>query len=219
MLRHFGKSNGKPQSDPEPTLEPRKLHESGSNPMCSSDRWRRRKNSDQVYPLGRPEHLGPNDSNKEVIWVANRQKPLNDSSGVLTISEDDNLVVSNGQKEILWSSSVNNSVANSSAQLLDLGNLVLKDNTTGTILWESFKHPSHTMLPDMKISANERTCEKVQLTSWKSPSDPSIGSFSFEIFRQSLSQAFIWKDDRPYFRFGPWNGQELHWSTKISSIS
>ena len=60
-----------------------------------------------------------------VVWVANRQKPLNNSSGVLTISEDGNLVVLDGQKEILWSSNVNNSVANSSAQLLDLGNLVL----------------------------------------------------------------------------------------------
>ena len=135
-----------------------------------------------------------------VVWVANRQKPLNDSSGVLTISKEGNLVVLNGQKEILWSSNVNNSVANSSAQLLDLGNLVLKDNTTGTILWESFKHPSHTMLPEMKISANERTGEKVQLTSWKSPSDPSIGSFTAGISRQGLTQAFIWKDGRPYFR-------------------
>jgi hypothetical protein len=30
----------------------------------------------------------------------------------------------------------------------------------------------------MKISTNVRTGKKVQLTSWKSPSDPSIGSFS-----------------------------------------
>ncbi len=38
-----------------------------------------------------------------VIWVANREKPLNDSSGVLTISEDGNLVVVDGQKGIIWS--------------------------------------------------------------------------------------------------------------------
>ena len=60
-----------------------------------------------------------------VVWVANREKPLNNSSRVLTISEEGNLVVLNGQKEILWSLNVNNFVANSSAQLLDLGNLVL----------------------------------------------------------------------------------------------
>ena len=106
-----------------------------------------------------------------------QQQPLKDSSGVLTISEDGNLVALNGQKEILWSSNVNNSVANSSAQILDLGNLVLKENTIGTILWESFNNPSYVSLPEMKISTNERTGEKVKLTSWKSPSDPSIGSF------------------------------------------
>ena len=122
-----------------------------------------------------------------VVWVANRQKPLNDSSGVLTISEEGNLVVLNGQKEILWSSNVNNSVSNSSAQLLDLGNLFLKENTTGTILWESFNNPSHTLLPEMKLSTNERTGEKVKLTSWKSPSDPSIGSFYDGIYHQSLT--------------------------------
>ncbi|KAL4629236.1 hypothetical protein ACB092_05G294200, partial [Castanea dentata] len=148
------------------------------------------------------------------VWVANRQKPLNDSSGVLTISEDGNLVVLNGQKEILWSSNVNNSFANSSAQLLDLGNLVLKENTTGTILWESFNHPSHTLLPEMKLSTNKRTGEKVQLTSWKSPSDPSIGSFTGGIYRKSLTQAFIWKDGRPYFRSGPWDGHQFIGSQK-----
>jgi hypothetical protein len=82
-----------------------------------------------------------------VVWVANRNKPLKNSSGVLTISEDGNLVVLDGQKEILWSSNVTNSVVNSSAQLLDSGNLVLQENTTGTTIWESFQHPSNTFLP------------------------------------------------------------------------
>ena len=75
-----------------------------------------------------------------VVWVANRETPLNDSSGVLTISEDGNLVVLDGKKEILWSSNITNSVANSSAQLMDSGNLVLQGKTTGTIIWESFLH-------------------------------------------------------------------------------
>ncbi|GLT65397.1 hypothetical protein SLA2020_378330 [Shorea laevis] len=113
-----------------------------------------------------------------VIWVANRNKPLKSSSGILTISEDGNLVVLDGQKRVLWSSDLTNSVVNSSAQLLDSGNLVLQGNTTGTNIWESFQHPSNTFLPKMKISTNVRTGKKVQLTSWKSPSDPSIGNFS-----------------------------------------
>ncbi|XP_059596458.1 G-type lectin S-receptor-like serine/threonine-protein kinase At1g11303 [Vitis vinifera] len=98
-----------------------------------------------------------------VIWVANRDKPLNDSSGIVTISEDGNLLVMNGQKEIVWSSNVSNASANSSAQLLDSGNLVLQDNS-GSITWESIQHPSHSLLPNMKISTDTNTGEKVVLT-------------------------------------------------------
>ncbi|KAM3701692.1 hypothetical protein ACJW31_05G193800 [Castanea mollissima] len=141
------------------------------------------------------------------IWVANRQKPPKDSSGVLTISEDGNLVVLNGQEEILWSSNVSNSVTNSSATLLDSGNLVLQVDTTGIILWESFQHPSDSFLPRMKLSSNLRKDEKVQLTSWKSPSDPSIGSFSAGIDPLNIPEGFVWKDGHPNWWTGPWNGQ------------
>ncbi|KAL0012776.1 hypothetical protein SO802_007884 [Lithocarpus litseifolius] len=142
-----------------------------------------------------------------VVWVANRETPLNDSSGVLTISKDGNLVVLDGKKKILWSSNVTNSVPNLSAQLLDSGNLVLQEKNTRTIIWESFQLPCDTLLPNMKISTNVRTGNKVQLTSWQSPSDPSIGSFSANIQPLSLPQGFIWKDDSPYSRGGPWNNR------------
>jgi len=141
------------------------------------------------------------------LWVANRNKPLNDSSGILTISEDGNLVVLNGQQEILWSSNVSNSVSNSSAQLSDTGNLVLRDNNNGEIKWESFQHPSDTFFSNMKLSANKRTGEKILITSWKSPTDPSIGSFTAGLNNLGIPEMFIWKDNYPYFRSGPWSRQ------------
>ncbi|KAK8312333.1 hypothetical protein V6Z11_D01G033300, partial [Gossypium hirsutum] len=67
-----------------------------------------------------------------VVWVANRNRALKDSSGVLTISDDGNLVVSNGKAEILWSTNVTNLVPNATtAQLLDSGNLVLNNGDNG----------------------------------------------------------------------------------------
>ena len=117
------------------------------------------------------------------------------------------LEVLNGEKEVIWSANVTNSVPNSRAQLRDSGNLVLQENTTGTTIWESFQYPSDTVLPTMKVSANVRTGKKVQITSWKSPSDPSIGIFSFGIQPLRLRQAFIWKDGSPYWRSGPWNSR------------
>ena len=144
-----------------------------------------------------------------VIWIANRESPLSDSSGIATVSEDGNLLVLNGQKEILWSSNISSAAPNSSAQLLDTGNLVLQDKNSGRITWQSFKHPSHAFLQKMEVSTNINTGEKQELTSWKSPSDPSIGSFSTGIDPSNIPQIFVWNGSHPFWRSGPWNGQTL----------
>ncbi|KAL3523363.1 hypothetical protein ACH5RR_016197 [Cinchona calisaya] len=93
--------------------------------------------------------------------------------------------LSNNDQTALWhqrleggsrSSNVSTFVANSSAQLSDTGNLVLTDNSDGSAMWESFQIPTGSLVSKMRLSAG--TKEKIQLTSWRSPSDPSIGSFS-----------------------------------------
>jgi hypothetical protein len=142
-----------------------------------------------------------------VIWVANRDQPLNNSSGILAISEDGDLVVLDGQNKVLWSSNLASSVVNSSAQLLDNGNLVLQGNATETTRWESFEHPRDTVPSKMEISTNVTTGKKVQLTSWKSSSDPSIGNFSAGIDVRNLPEFLVWKDSSPYWRSGPWNSR------------
>ncbi|KAL2336789.1 hypothetical protein Fmac_011235 [Flemingia macrophylla] len=143
-------------------------------------------------------------SESTVIWVANRNQPLNDSSGVVTISEDGNLVVLNAQEHVLWSTKVSNA-SNTTAQFSDSGKLVLTETTTGDILWDSFQQPSNSFLPEMKLSFNE-TGTELGLTSWRSPSNPSIGSFTLGgTQRISIVEAFIWNETRPYWRSGPWN--------------
>ncbi|KAJ6767263.1 G-TYPE LECTIN S-RECEPTOR-LIKE SERINE/THREONINE-PROTEIN KINASE SD1-13 [Salix purpurea] len=109
-------------------------------------------------------------------------------------------------QEILWSSDVPNSVSNSSAQLSDTGNLVLRDSN-GETVWESFQHPSDSFFSKMKLSINKRTGERILLTSWKSATDPSTGSFSAGLNRVDIPEIFIWKDNYPFFRSGPWNRQ------------
>ncbi|KAG2685212.1 hypothetical protein I3760_10G113600 [Carya illinoinensis] len=144
-----------------------------------------------------------------VVWVANRDRPLKTSSGILTISEDGNLVVLDEEKRIIWSSNVTNSVSNPSAQLSDSGNLVLKENNTGSILWESFQHPSDSLLPKMKMITDTITGKNVQLTSWKRPSDPSVGAFFAGIYLFNLPEMFIWNNGKPYWRSGPWNSRKF----------
>ncbi|XP_027357769.1 G-type lectin S-receptor-like serine/threonine-protein kinase At1g11330 [Abrus precatorius] len=141
-----------------------------------------------------------------VVWVANRNQPLNDSSGVITTSEDGKLVVLNGQKKVIWSPNMSYIASNSSFYVSSYGSLVLVA-ATGNTIWESFNHPSNTLLPHMKISSNKITGEKVELTSWKSPSDPSIGSFSCSVERLQIPEVLVWNGSQPYWRSGPWNGQ------------
>ncbi|XP_059660362.1 G-type lectin S-receptor-like serine/threonine-protein kinase At1g11330 [Cornus florida] len=144
---------------------------------------------------------------KAVVWVANRDKPLNDSSGILTISKDGNLVVLDRHKQIVWSSDVPNPPVNSSAQLSNSGNLVLRDDSNGNKIWESFEHPSDSFLQGMKLSTNKFTDEKIRLTAWKSPSDPSSGRFTFGINPLNIPEIYVWNGSHPYWRSGPWSGQ------------
>jgi len=124
------------------------------------------------------------------------------------ISDNGNdLVVLNGKKEVIWTSNAPNVATNSSSKLLDLGNLVLFEGTAERTTWESFQHPSNVTLPNMKLTSNKITGEKVKQTSWKTPYDPSIGSFSLSVERLTIPEVFIWNENQPYWRTGPWNGK------------
>ncbi|XP_074269992.1 G-type lectin S-receptor-like serine/threonine-protein kinase SD1-13 [Silene latifolia] len=144
----------------------------------------------------------------KVVWVANRNNPLNDSSGSFQISKDGNLQVLNDRKHILWSSNVTLSrVATNmlKAQLLDSGNLVLF-SSKNSIIWQSFDHPVDTILPPMSLMYNKRIGSNSMLKAWKNPSDPSQGRFVNGLSLSALPEIFIWDMGRPYYRSGPWNG-------------
>ncbi|KAB1670991.1 hypothetical protein, partial [Gossypium barbadense] len=123
----------------------------------------------------------------------NRNRPLKDSSGILTISDDGNLVVSNGKAEILWSSNVTNTVPNCPA----------------FSLWKPrphFEDPSNAFIETMKISTDVKKGRKVDLKSWKSIDDPSDGNFSLGFEPFNIPEGIIRKKNQLYFRTGPWNG-------------
>ncbi|TXG67202.1 hypothetical protein EZV62_008477 [Acer yangbiense] len=116
-----------------------------------------------------------------VVRVANRNNPIIDRQGVLTIINNGNLVLLNKTKSIIWSSNTSRKVENPVAQLLDSGNLVLKDNfSTGSesYLWQSFDYPSDTLLPGMKLGLDIHV----------------------------LPQIFIDNGSTKMARTGPWNG-------------
>lgn len=143
----------------------------------------------------------------KVLWIANREKPLTNSFGVLGVSDQGNLEVLSGENEVLWSTNVSISGANStSLQLLNTGNLVLR-KTNGDIFWQSFDYPADVLLPPMKLSSNSQTGENKSISSWLGVSNPSKGNFTVGIVASNIPEVYIWNNGEPYWRTGPWNGQ------------
>ncbi|GAY69190.1 hypothetical protein CUMW_270080 [Citrus unshiu] len=146
-----------------------------------------------------------------VVWVANRNSPIVDSNAVLTIGNNGNLVLLNQTDGIIWSSNLSREVKNPVAQLLDTGNLVLRENfssntSEGSYLWQSFDCPSDTLLIGMKMGWDLKTGRERYLTSWRTADDPSPGNFTFRLEIRVLPHLCIYNGSVKLSCTGPWNG-------------
>lgn len=144
-----------------------------------------------------------------VIWVANRDKPISDESGVLSIGNDGNLMVLDGNTSI-WSTNTSSASTNMSAILMDSGNLLLLrsadiDNPSKA-LWGSFIDPTDTYLPDMRVYTNVQTGKGSVFSSWKSDDDPSYGNYSLRLDPRASPQIIVWDGLNRHWRSGHWNG-------------
>jgi hypothetical protein len=148
-------------------------------------------------------------SSKTVVWVANREAPLSDHSGFLKVTDDGILVLLNSTSGVVWSSNTSRTVENPVAQLLDTGNLVVKDRNDDDpekFLWQSFDYPCDTLLPEMKLGWNLVTRLERFLSSWKSTDDPAQGAFSLLLDHRGLPQQVTMEGDSIKTRAGSWNG-------------
>eukprot|EP00258_Populus_trichocarpa_P033122 XP_024449141.1 G-type lectin S-receptor-like serine/threonine-protein kinase At4g27290 [Populus trichocarpa] len=143
------------------------------------------------------------------VWVANREAPLNDSSGVLRLTDEGILVLLNRTGSVIWSSNTSTPARNAVAQLLDSGNLVVKekgDHNLENLLWQSFEHLSDTLLPEMKLGRNRITGMDWYITSWKSTDDPSRGNVSEILVPYGYPEILVMENSIVRHRSGPWNG-------------
>ncbi|XP_061341170.1 G-type lectin S-receptor-like serine/threonine-protein kinase At4g27290 [Gastrolobium bilobum] len=145
-----------------------------------------------------------------VIWVANRETPLHNNSGVLKLNQSGVLVILNSTNNSVWSSNISSqAVSNPISQLLNSGNLVVK-NGQGTdedqFLWQSFDYPGDTFLSGMKLGWNLETGLERFLSSWKSEDDPAKGDYSIKLDLRGYPQIFRFKGSSIESRLGSWNG-------------
>ncbi|WOL07654.1 hypothetical protein Cni_G16401 [Canna indica] len=140
-----------------------------------------------------------------VVWVANRNRPINSRSGILTITANGTLVITDDNSTVFWSSS-SLALANPVARLLDDGNFIVKEVDSDSFARESFNFPTDTVLPGMKVGWNQTRRSQAYVTSWKNTSDPSSGDYVMGLDLQGDPQLFIWSSMRQLWRGGPWNG-------------
>ncbi|KAI3427524.1 uncharacterized protein J3R85_009349 [Psidium guajava] len=136
------------------------------------------------------------------VWVGNRDLPLATSAPALAV-DGANLLILDGR--IAYKLSNNSVSGNASATLLDSGNLVLREDSSEAILWQSFDEPSDTFLPGMKLGYSRNTGKVWALTSWKNAVDPSPGDFSLRIDSESPDEFVILKGSEKYWTSGPWD--------------
>nr|DAD44703.1 TPA_asm: hypothetical protein HUJ06_002933 [Nelumbo nucifera] len=156
---------------------------------------------------------------RKVVWVANRDKPIVDSSGSLMLDDRGNLNLTiGGGRFIVLNSNQTTTAANTSnltATLLDSGNFVLTGdvsfNANGSagvkrvVLWQSFDYPTDTLLAGMKLGFNFKTGRNWSLTSWINDQIPAPGAFTLGLNPSATTQLLIWRRGEVYWNSGDWN--------------
>lgn len=155
-----------------------------------------------------------------VVWVANRAAPITvPSSAVFTLTRSSNLTLSDGNGHVLWTTMAKSRISISSprntknisteAMLDNTGNLILRSLADNAIIWQSFDHPTDTLLPGMNLRLSHNTHPLQRLISWKDIRDPSPGPFSYGADPNNLLQRFIWHGSVPHRRSPVWNNYLL----------
>lgn len=138
------------------------------------------------------------------VWVANRNRSIADTSGILSVTFSGVVVISSNRSTIWTANSTSTRPSVPALRLLDNGNLVV-DGGDG-YLWQSFDDPCNTLIPGMKLGWDLRSNEERYLTSWKSDGDPSPGEYTYRMNPKGLPSIVLRRGSEIEFRSGPWDG-------------
>uniref|UniRef100_A0A2N9H2P6 Bulb-type lectin domain-containing protein n=1 Tax=Fagus sylvatica TaxID=28930 RepID=A0A2N9H2P6_FAGSY len=109
-----------------------------------------------------------------VVWMANRDDPVDGKGSQLSLLNDGKLILTNSVGITVWTTRTaalsSSDDTNLQLQLLNTGNLVLH-NSKSVVIWESFDIPTDTLLPQQMVTMVS------SLISKRSQDDYSSGNY------------------------------------------
>ncbi|MED6218579.1 hypothetical protein PIB30_027917 [Stylosanthes scabra] len=116
--------------------------------------------------------------NPTLVWMANRDYPVNGKHSKLSLLSNGNLVLLDADNSHVWSTDTFSPPSSAVHLVLyDTGNLVLmedgdRDNRSSSVLWQSFDFPTDTLLPEQVFT------RFTKLISSKSETNKSTGLYT-----------------------------------------
>ena len=104
-----------------------------------------------------------------VLWMANRDEPVNGKGSFLSLWKNGNLVLTDAGGTVIWATATLSS-SQLYLKLRNNGNLLLL-SSKGTIIWQSFASPTDTLLPTQPLT------ERAGLVSSRSATNHSSGFY------------------------------------------
>ncbi|RWR89198.1 LOW QUALITY PROTEIN: G-type lectin S-receptor-like serine/threonine-protein kinase SD2-5 [Cinnamomum micranthum f. kanehirae] len=129
----------------------------------------------------------------QVVWSANPNNPVGENA-TLRLTQEGDLVLHNVDGSVAWSTNTSGKSV-TGMTFLETGNLVLfgKNNS---IVWQSFEHPTDTLLPGQKFMAGQRLTARVSASNW------SQGLFYLSVSADGLYAFAESNPPQAYRRYG-----------------
>ncbi|KAK1406567.1 hypothetical protein QVD17_42000 [Tagetes erecta] len=151
-----------------------------------------------------------------LVWVANRDQPLANSSMLMLRIINPGIFVLFNNMSMIWSSNTTTTSTNATAKLHDTGNLVLIDQYEN-VLWQSFDHPTEHWLPGMKLGVDYVRGIERHLSSWNNINQPPlVGEYTWAAEKHGYPNFVLKQGSTIVFRGELWRNQQLR---GISSFS
>ncbi|XP_031738955.1 G-type lectin S-receptor-like serine/threonine-protein kinase At5g24080 isoform X2 [Cucumis sativus] len=149
---------------------------------------------------------------RTVIWSANRNSPVS-KNAIVELDVTGNLVLTDGAAaSVVWSSNTSGDGAEY-AVMSESGNFILF-NAERSPVWQSFSHPSDTLLPNQPLSVS------LELTTSKSPSHGGYYTLKMLQQRTTLKLALTFNLPESYEGLPESYANYSYWSApEISNVT